>query len=125
MARSTAYDEHPQHTIEIVPEAGAVTVTWQGRRVVHSTRALKMLEGRYPAVYYLPREDADLSLLARTTHSTHCPFKGDAAYYSLRSGDDESENAVWTYEDPFDQVASIRAHLAFYADRVTIDVDPA
>jgi uncharacterized protein (DUF427 family) len=59
-----------------------------------------------------------MSLLARTDHSSHCPFKGDAAYYSIPVGGARSENAVWTYESPYEAVAAIRDHLAFYPDRV-------
>ena len=122
MARSTAYDEHPQHTIELAPAAGRVRVSWEGRTVVETERALEMREGTYPPVLYLPREDADAALLERSEHGTHCPFKGDANYFSLVADGARSENTVWTYEDPFDQVAGIRDHLAFYADRVTITV---
>ncbi len=121
MARSTAFDQHPNHTIEIEPAERPVRVVWHGHTVAESQRAMKLLEGSYPPVFYLPIRDANPALLQRTAHSTHCPFKGDASYYSLRSGDDLDENAVWVYQDPFDQVEAIRDHIAFYADRVTIE----
>ena len=123
MARSPAYDQHPHHKVEIDSADHAVRVTWRGHTVVDTKRARKLLEGSYPPVFYLPIEDADRSLFERTDHSTHCPFKGDASYYSLRDGDAVDENAVWVYEDPFDQVEAIRDHIAFYADRVTLEVD--
>jgi uncharacterized protein (DUF427 family) len=73
----------------------------------------------------LPRGDADTSLLIRTAHSTYCPYKGDCAYYSIPSGGTKSENAVWTYENPYDAVASIQEYLAFYPTRVdAIEVIP-
>lgn len=121
MARSSAYDRFPDHKIEIEDADHGVRVVWQGRTVAETRRAKRLLEGTYPAVYYVPIEDAERSLLARTDHTTHCPFKGDASYYSLCSGETVDENAVWVYEDPFDQVAAIRDHIAFYADRVTIE----
>ena len=67
---------------------------------------------------HIPREDADMTVLERTSHSTHCPFKSDANYYSLKVDGRIAEKAVWTYEDPFPAVAAIKDHLAFYPERV-------
>jgi uncharacterized protein (DUF427 family) len=69
-------------------------------------------------VQYIPRRDVDMSLLQRTDHSSHCPYKGDASYYSIIPGGERSKNAVWTYEAPNAAVSSIKDHLAFYPDRV-------
>jgi uncharacterized protein (DUF427 family) len=121
MARSPAYDEHPNHKIEIEANDYNVRVVWNGHTVAETRRAKRLLEGRYDPAFYIPIEDADRAFLERTQHSTHCPFKGDAGYYSLRSGDQIDENAVWVYEEPFDQVMAIRDHIAFYPDRVTIE----
>jgi uncharacterized protein (DUF427 family) len=108
----------PDHPITISPAEGTVRVTVAGRIVAESTRALRLEENGYPPVYYLPRGDADTSLLLRTAHSTYCPYKGDCAYYSIPSGGTKSENAVWTYENPYEAVASIKEYLAFYPTRV-------
>ena len=89
-----------------------------GKVVANSTHALRLEEKGYPPVYYLPRTDADMSLLTRTTHYTYCPYKGDCTYYSIPTGGTKSEFAVWTYEKPYDAVASIKEHLAFYPTRV-------
>ncbi len=105
-------------SITIEPNRGRVRVHFGGRVVADTTRALTMKEGTYPKVLYIPREDADMSLLQRTDHKSHCPHKGDAAYYSIRAGDKEASNAIWSYEDPYPGVASIKDHLAFYPDRV-------
>jgi uncharacterized protein (DUF427 family) len=59
-----------------------------------------------------------MSLLVRSAHASHCPYKGDAAYYSLRVDGRTAENAVWTYEKPYPAMAPIKDHLAFYPDRV-------
>jgi len=66
----------------------------------------------------LPRNDADMSLLVRTRHYSYCPYKGDCAYYSIPIGGSKSEYAVWTYEKPYEVVASIKEYLAFYPSRV-------
>jgi uncharacterized protein (DUF427 family) len=108
----------PDHPITISTVEGKVRVTVAGRIVADSTRALRLEEQRYPAVYYFPRDDADMSLLVRTTHYTYCPYKGDCTYYSIPIGGTKSEYAVWTYEKPFEAVASIRDYLAFYPTRV-------
>jgi uncharacterized protein (DUF427 family) len=108
----------PDHPITISPAEGTVRVTVAGRIVAESTRALRLEENGYPPVYYLPRDDADASLLLRTTHSTYCPYKGDCTYYSIPSGGTKSENAVWTYENPYEAVASIQEYLGFYPTRV-------
>jgi len=68
-----------------------------------------------PVVYYIPRKDVKMERLARSSHQTHCPFKGQASYYSLANG---PENAVWTYEQPYDEMTAIKELLAFYPDKV-------
>ena len=63
---------------------------------------------------------ADLGLPdgAALTHHTCCPYKGDAAYYSIPIGGAKSEDSVWTYEEPHEAVESIKEYLAFYPSRV-------
>jgi uncharacterized protein (DUF427 family) len=108
----------PDHPITISPVEGNVRVTVAGRMIAESTRALRLEEKGYPPVYYLPRSDADMSLLVRSTHYTYCPYKGDCTYYSIPVGGSRSENAVWTYEQPHEAVSVIREYLAFYPSRV-------
>ena len=108
----------PDHPITISPVEGKVRVAVAGRTVAESTRALRLEEKGYPAVYYLPHSDADMSLLVRTTHYTYCPYKGDCSYYSISIGGSRSENAVWTYESPHEAVSDIKEYLAFYPTRV-------
>jgi uncharacterized protein (DUF427 family) len=88
--------------------------------VADTTAALELREASYPAVFYVPRSDADMTLLERTEHATYCPYKGDASYFTIRAGEAAAENAVWSYEQPHDAVAGIRDHLAFYPDSVEI-----
>ena len=112
--------------ITIEPHPRRVVVRFGGRKVVDTTRALALRERGYQPVLYLPREDADMSLLQRTEHSTRCPFKGAASYYSIDVDGRRAENAVWTYEQPIPEVAAIAGHLAFYPGRVdAIEEDAA
>ena len=106
------------HPITIEPSAARVVVSVAGKVVADSTRALSLREAAYPPVLYIPRQDVDMSLLARTDHSTYCPYKGDAGYFSLRVGDRFAEDAIWTYETPYEAVSEIKDHVAFYPDRV-------
>ena len=125
MARSTAWEKHPEHKITTEPHPSRVRVEFGGETVAESDRALRLLEGSYPAVLYLPREDLRADLVEKTEHSTYCPFKGHASYYSIRVGDQTAENAIWTYEDPYDEMAEIRDYVAFYPDRVDAIDDAA
>jgi uncharacterized protein (DUF427 family) len=118
MTTKTVRIPGPDHPITITPTARRVVVTVGGRVVADSRNALTLQEASYPAVQYVPRADVDLSLLERTTHATYCPYKGDCAYYSVPAGGERAVNAVWTYEQPYDAVAAIRDHVAFYPDRV-------
>ena len=101
-----------------ISRAGArVRVTYRGELVADSADALRLEEGSYPAVYYFPRKDVKMERLERSSHSTHCPFKGDASYFSVVGG---PENAVWSYEKPYDEMMGIKGRLAFYPDKVDI-----
>lgn len=108
----------PDHPITIEPNPARVVVSVAGRVVADTRAALTLREASYPPVHYVPRRDVDMELLARSDHATHCPYKGDAAYYSIALGGERSVDAVWTYEAPYDAVAAIADHLAFYPDRV-------
>ena len=108
----------PDHPITIERNPARVVVSVAGRVIADTRDALTLREASYPPVQYIPRKDVDMSLLQRTDHGTYCPYKGDCAYYSIPVGAERSVNAVWTYEAPFDAVAQIKDHLAFYPDRV-------
>jgi uncharacterized protein (DUF427 family) len=108
----------PDHPITMTPNPAHITVTVAGRVIADTTQALSLQEASYPAVQYIPRKDVDMSQLQRTAHSTYCPYKGDASYYSIAVGGERSTNAVWSYEAPHDAVAAIKDYVAFYPDRV-------
>ncbi|WP_321793783.1 DUF427 domain-containing protein [Caballeronia sp. J97] len=108
----------PDHPITIERSPSRVIVKAGGRVIADTTAALSLREASYPEVLYMPREDVDMSQLERTSHTTYCPYKGDCIYYSIPSGGQKAANAVWSYEAPYEAVASIKDHLAFYRDRV-------
>lgn len=108
----------PDHPITIGPASGRVTVRAGGAVIASSDRALALREADYPPVLYIPREDVAMDRLQRTEQYTHCPYKGDCAYFSIVAAGPRGENAAWSYESPYPAVAAIRGHLAFYPDRV-------
>ena len=108
----------PDHPITVAPNRKRVVVTLAGLVIADSTDALTLREAQYPAVQYIPRRDVDMGALQRSATRTYCPYKGEAAYFSIPAGGARSADAIWTYEAPYDAVAEIKDHLAFYPDRV-------
>jgi uncharacterized protein (DUF427 family) len=81
-----------------------------------------MREASYPPVHYIPLEDVDQTLLTASATQTYCPYKGDASYYGIAAADGERADAVWSYREPYDAVADIAGHVAFYTDQVDVAV---
>jgi uncharacterized protein (DUF427 family) len=109
------FKKRPDHSIVTKPAGARVQVKAGGEVIADSGDALVMKEGTYASVYYFPRQDVTMDRLVRSSHTTYCPFKGTASYFSLRDG---PENAVWSYEAPYDEMSAIRERLAFYPDKV-------
>src|SRR6202165_3597394 len=107
----------PNHPISIEANLSRVVVKVGGTIIADTRDALTLREASYPPVQYIPRRDVDMAALTRSEHTTYCPYKGDASYYSIPAGPDRSINAVWTYEAPFDAMAQIKDYVAFYPDR--------
>jgi uncharacterized protein (DUF427 family) len=117
----------PEHPIDIEPFNGHVRVTFANHTVAETTQALELREASYPPVYYVPLADVDHAALRPSDTTTYCPYKGNASYYdvidphTLQSVGD----AIWHYREPYPAVGEIAEHLAFYPDRVEIQVQPA
>ncbi len=110
---------HP-HAITIEKNPNRVKVSFQGTVIADTLRALVLKEGPLPPATYIPRQDVQMTYLRRTDHSTHCPFKGQASYFSVHVDDQLADNAVWTYETPIDAVAQIKGCLSFYAEKLDV-----
>ena len=111
----------PDHPITISANPRRVRVTAGDTVIAETSHALSLKEASYPAVQYVPRGDARMELLKRTERVTHCPYKGDASYFSIAANGKTIENAIWTYETPFPAMAEISGYLAFYPDKVRIE----
>lgn len=113
----------PDYRVDLEPNTKRIRVRFDGEIVADSRRTLVVRETKHDPVIYFPREDVRFERLERTRHQTFCPFKGDASYWSLRVGDRIEDNAAWSYESPFDEVAGLKDYIAFYPDRVEWDDD--
>jgi uncharacterized protein (DUF427 family) len=110
----------PDHPITIERNPNRVQVRVGDTLIADTANALTLRETGYPPVHYIPRDDVDMAQLERADHATHCPYKGDAAYFHIAALGDEGRNAVWTYERPYPAVGEIAEHLAFYPNLVEV-----
>jgi uncharacterized protein (DUF427 family) len=113
----------PGHTITIVPTVAHVEVRLGGRLLATTDRAMKLDETGLPARYYLPSDDVQMDLLRLTTFHTHCPFKGEASYWSIDIDGEIHDGIAWSYEAPTAQAIEVRGMLSFYSDRAQVTVD--
>jgi len=116
----TVLQPGPQHPITVEPAPGRVTVQVAGTPVADTSSALALQEANYPVVYYVPLADVRAEVLKPSDHTTYCPYKGDASYYSLATPNGEVADAVLYYAEPYSAVAEIAGHVAFYANKVDI-----
>ena len=116
----------PSHPITVARNANRVRVVFAGEVIADTTRALTLNEAGYAPVHYIPRADVAMSRLKPTAHASHCPYKGDANYFSISADGRTADNAAWSYEQPFPAMAEIAGYLAFYPNRVEkIEESPA
>jgi uncharacterized protein (DUF427 family) len=114
------WKKYPKHRITTKPAGVRVQIKFKGEIIADTRDAIQLEETHVghvvaPVICYIPRKDVRMERLVRTSHETYCPFKGQASYYSLKGG---PENAVWTYEQPYDEMLAIKELLAFYPDKV-------
>lgn len=118
MSDKTMKEPGPDHPITIERSDSRIVVRLNDKVVAQSDEALTLREASYPPVHYIPRADVDMDALVEAEATTHCPYKGDATYWSVLNGGRGTASIAWSYEEPYPSVASIRGHLAFYPDRV-------
>jgi uncharacterized protein (DUF427 family) len=107
----------------VSPESARIRVSSHGQVIADTTRALRLQESTYPAAFYVPLDDVDPAVLQRTDTTSYCPYKGNATYFSVVTSAGEATDAVWEYQEPYDAVADVKGHVAFYTDRVEVTVD--
>jgi uncharacterized protein (DUF427 family) len=116
------FKSSPDHRVDLLPESRRVRVVLGGTTIADSTAALRVEETGHDPVHYIPASDVRIALLHRTDHHSRCPYKGEASYWTIEvpegGGVRRSENAVWGYPTPYDEVTGIAGHYAFYPSRV-------
>jgi uncharacterized protein (DUF427 family) len=112
------YAKVPDYQIDIMPAGKSVRIEVNGQTIVDSENALLMREQNHQPVYYFPQSDVRMANFQRTDNVTHCPFKGDASYWTLTVADRVLENVMWSYELPCDEVSAVKEYVAFYRDRL-------
>ena len=118
---NSGYADNPGHKLKIERATGHFTVRAGGTLIVETDAALILYEANYPPAYYFAPEAVDMDMLRRGEHTSWCPFKGRASYFSI--GDDPAfKDAVWSYEDPVEEVGAIKGHLSFYPNKAAIAV---
>ena len=110
----------PDHPITLTAAPGPMVATYEGHAIATSDKVLMLKEASYPTVAYFPREDVEMGFMGRTAKTTHCPYKGDASYYTLTMDGHIAENAVWSYETPYPAMDAIKDRLAFYPNVVEV-----
>jgi uncharacterized protein (DUF427 family) len=118
---SPGFRDHPEHTITVEPFGGVVNVKFGDVMIASSDHARLLREKGHDPVLYLPFEDIYFVHLEKTGTTTHCPFKGDASYWSVTGQDEAAKDVMWAYQHPYDEMLEIKDHGAFYRDRVMID----
>ena len=117
MSASPGHQKSPDHKVRETRVNDRITVEIHDERVADSSDVIRVDEDGHPPRYYFPRADVRMDQLERTTTSTECPFKGSARYFSWRSDGRLLKDAVWSYEEPYDEHLDLKGRLAFYNDR--------
>ena len=112
------FQRHPEHRVAIEPSAARVTVAFNGIEIASSSATLRVDESRHDPVHYVPRDAVAMQYLEPTEHTSYCPFKGHARYWTIRVGEKSAVNAVWAYDEPYDEAAPLAGYVAFYPERV-------
>ena len=112
--KSPGFAKQPDYGLELVPSPRRLRVEVAGEMIADSTHAMLSREYAHTPVYYFPKSDIRMDAMDRSDHTTHCPFKGDASYWTLKIGDRVEENFMWGYENPFEEMAVLADYRAFF-----------
>jgi class 3 adenylate cyclase/uncharacterized protein (DUF427 family) len=132
LAESPPARAHDGYRLSLEPEPRRIRAEFQGETIADSRNVLVMHETRLAPVFYFPRGDVRMDRLVESDRTTHCPFKGNASYWTIRVGEKTAAEAAWSYETPYDESSSVEKYIAFdwqaidtwYADDAAIAEQP-
>jgi len=113
----------PYHRVDVRSSSRHVQVSIQGMALAESRRTRILFETGLPLRFYFPPEDVRQDTFVRSDRRTACAYKGEASYWSVRVGEDVEADLAWTYHEPLHEAAQVRDWLAFYNERVDVDVE--
>lgn len=120
--RRSGYADRPDYRVDVLPRRNRVVVRSEDAVIAETLHPLLVDEQDHGLVFYLPRGDVRMDVLEPSDTATYCPFKGQASHWRLRGG---ARDVAWSYEHPFPEVARLTGYVAFYQDRVTVEVGEA
>ena len=112
------FQKHPDYAITTERPLRSYRVEFNGEVIAETKSPLLLLESEHRPVYYVAKDDVRMGLLQPTDHQTYCPFKGNACYWTIKVGERQADNAVWAYDDPYDELPQVEGFVAFYDNRV-------
>jgi len=118
MSKAPGHLEHPEHQVVETHVRARVQARVGDHVVADSDDVIQVNEDGYPMRFYFPRSDVKMELLQPTDTTTECPFKGTASYFALRANGATLDDAVWSYQDPYEEHEELKDRVAFYDDRV-------
>ncbi|WP_169545738.1 DUF427 domain-containing protein [Sneathiella aquimaris] len=122
MQSAPGFIKNPAHEIVISPSTKKWRVFFENQRIAATEKALELHESGCATRYYVPLSDCTQSFFVPSDHTTYCPFKGHARYWSLLVGGRKIKNAVWGYDDPFRECADLKGYVSFYTELEGLDL---
>lgn len=125
MSKAPGHQKHPNHKVAERRLTERIRLSVAGTTLADSSDVVRVEEDGSPIRYYFPRTDVEMSLLEPSATTTRCPFKGVANYFSIKAAGKELRDAIWSYEDPYDEHVALKGRLAFYDDKLPeISISP-